>query len=542
MHQTLLFLHSIKQNKKTVTNNLSLFILLFISSVTLYAQPVKNVGAINGAMDEQNPVLFPGGQYLYFTRANDSANVGGYSDKGDIWISEIENGNLLPPKNAGKALNDPNYNSVIGFSPDGNSVILSSLYTSDGKPSKAQGLSIAYKKSGVWTKPKKLDINYFYNKSDHISGSISNDGRVMVLSIDSYASRGKEDIYVSFYESGKWTEPKNLGSAVNTSYQEVTPYLAPDNKTLFFSSNAYDRSSGRNVYMSERQDSTWRNWSAPKPVGQNVNTIGVDLYFKLLDTEWAMLTSTENSDGYGDLKIVPFSTEDITEDTVQQIVEHYEEAAPTEEVKEEEVDAGFILLRLKVIDDTNQETIVENVNISSDQEGNQFNLLDDLNLYEALIPDGTQEVNLTVKAPGYLSVNRSVELNEDDQEKVTIIHLKPLKVGTKVQLSNVYFEQSKAVLKEQSFEELDKVVEMLNENPNIEIRLEGHTDNQGNSRLNLKLSQERVDTVMDYLIDKGISSKRIKGKGYGGSRPIASNASEETRKLNRRVEFVVIKD
>jgi len=120
--------------------------------------------------------------------------------------------------------------------------------------------------------------------------------------------------------------------------------------------------------------------------------------------------------------------------------------------------------------------------------------------------------------------------------------LTPLEVGTTITLNKVYFERSTAQLLDDSFSELNRVAEMMSENPGVKIELSGHTDNQGSSKLNLQLSQERVDIVKQYLTEHGIDGSRIRGKGYGGTKPVASNASEETRKLNRRVEFTILKN
>jgi OOP family OmpA-OmpF porin len=516
-----------------------LFIGAHVSSI--YAQPFGNLKAVNSKNDEQNPVIHPDGKHLFFTRAYDSANVGGRHDSGDIYMAEIIGGQLQKAKNAGKPLNDPRYNSIIGLSPDGKTAILSHQYAPDGMAPKTQALSYSNWQNGKWTVPKKLAMDYFMNKSGSVTGSVSKNGKIMVLSLDSFTSRGKEDIYVLFYENGSWSQPKNLGSDINTPLQEVTPYLAPDGKTLFYSSNGFQEGSGRNVYKSERLDSTWRNWSKPEPLGPQVNSIGVELYFRILNQNWAMMTSTKNSDGYGDLRLVPYQSGDAVEDTSSVFVENYETSFMGEE--EIENSPGEVLVRIKTLDEADQKPVRSSLFAeTTGRDTISFVLKEGLGIYEASVPDTLKKLKVEVKASGYLSATEQVVIDPDQQDKVMLIRLKELKVGAKVQLDNVYFEQSKAVLKDESFPELDRVVEMLKENPNIEIKLEGHTDNQGNSKLNLKLSQERVDRVKEYLVQKGVSAKRIKGKGYGGSRPIASNASEATRKLNRRVEFVVVKD
>ncbi|MBC7425893.1 MAG: OmpA family protein, partial [Bacteroidia bacterium] len=120
------------------------------------------------------------------------------------------------------------------------------------------------------------------------------------------------------------------------------------------------------------------------------------------------------------------------------------------------------------------------------------------------------------------------------------LYLSPFEIGKTIALNNVFFVRSKAELLPDSFSELDRLVKVLTDNPDLKIELSGHTDNVGDVALNLKLSEDRVVTIKNYLMSKNISAKRLSGKGYGGSKPIANNATEETRKLNRRVEFIII--
>ncbi len=120
--------------------------------------------------------------------------------------------------------------------------------------------------------------------------------------------------------------------------------------------------------------------------------------------------------------------------------------------------------------------------------------------------------------------------------------LQPIEIGATVNLKSVLFQQSTFNLLPESNDELDLVVTLLKTNPKVEILLTGHTDNRGNPEHNQRLSQKRVERVKGYLVSKGINGKRIGGKGFGGSKPIASNDTEETRRLNRRVEFTIVKD
>jgi outer membrane protein OmpA-like peptidoglycan-associated protein len=151
--------------------------------------------------------------------------------------------------------------------------------------------------------------------------------------------------------------------------------------------------------------------------------------------------------------------------------------------------------------------------------------------------------SFTARADGFMSAEEEIDLTAETTYKEIRkdLYLMPLAVGQHVRLNHIYFEQSKNQLLESSFEELNRVVALLKENPMMEIQLEGHTDNVGDFMLNVELSKTRVKAVKDYLIEKGIAENRVQLKGYGSTRPVASNANEKTRQQNRRVEFLILK-
>ena len=146
-------------------------------------------------------------------------------------------------------------------------------------------------------------------------------------------------------------------------------------------------------------------------------------------------------------------------------------------------------------------------------------------------------------AYGYLPVSETIDLTKAKSgQKITKdIALTPLSVGDKITLKNIYFEMSKSDLLAASFSELDRVVTMMQDNPTLAIRLEGHTDIVGDKELNLQLSQDRVKACQQYLVKKGIQSGRIEAVGYGDTRPIVTKGTDEDRKVNRRVEFLILK-
>jgi OmpA-OmpF porin, OOP family len=163
-------------------------------------------------------------------------------------------------------------------------------------------------------------------------------------------------------------------------------------------------------------------------------------------------------------------------------------------------------------------------------------------IYKMTLEKG-QVYTYSASARGYLVNNDIVDLSKiAGGKKVTKdIYLTPLAVGDKITLKNIYFEVSKSDLLSASFAELNKLVTMMEDNPMMEIRLEGHTDVVGDPEANLELSQDRVDACETYIVKKGIASARIQAVGYGDTRPIVKKGTDEERKVNRRVEFVVLK-
>jgi len=520
-----------------IHRNIFLVIMIVLSN-NCWAQ--YNVDSLKSIYDEQYPVLSIGGDEMYFTMANHPENVGGTRDKGDIWKSQLIDNRWMKPVKASKTINNKNWNAVLGFYNDGKSMLLHHHYA-DGK----QGLSRSNRSGAGWSKPMSLKIPYFKNKSDIQSGSISNDGSIIVLSLESYSSKGVEDIYVLLMNrDGSWSDLKNIGNTINTRYQEISPYLAEDKKTLFFASNGHPDGYGSfDIYKSVRQDDSWNNWSTPVNLGSEINTEGKESsYVYLSDQEIAMYVSTQDSDGYGDIKFTK-RKEEI--DTVVQFLE-----APVEVIIDT-VDNDMTKVETLAVAKTtsptfkgmikdikNSELIEAVISLSSIQGNLLKSVVAKLGLFDFEVEVG--EYHLKVEAEGYIS--KLVTVVVDSIATNYEIQLAPIVVGETVNLKSVLFTQGTDELLVSSNEELDIVVNMMKNNPKMEILLGGHTDNRGSSKLNLALSEKRVKAVKKYLQSHGISGKRIDGKGYGGSSPIASNKNESTRKLNRRVEFTVTKN
>lgn len=496
---------------------------------------------VNSREDEQAPVISPDGKTLYFTIGNHDQNVGGKKDPGDIWISLWVGGQWSAPVHAGPVLNSRGYNAVAGLSADGSQLFLHGHYDPTGATARTQGIAVARNTGGGWSQPENIQIPYFQNKSTQVGGYVSPDKGIFVFSADTYGTRGVEDIYVSFNEDGRWTEPRNVGSGINTQFQELCPSLSADGRTLYFSSNGRRGNGSFDVYYAERLDDTWTRWSEPVNLGALVNTEGRELYYRTLpEMGMALFTTTKNSDGYGDIKMIspknpPAQPEVAPVTTVDSSVQH------------------IAITRNEVTADDKQVKVFGRVNNAKTGEPIAASLIFSSPVFGKPIPSEPKtgfevrvpSVNvytIRIEAQGYISAFEKLDIQTYEMRELEMtFNLQPVEVGTTVNLKNVLFERGTANLLPESNSELDLVVSFLQTNPKVVIDLSGHTDNRGVHSHNVRLSQQRVNKVKDYLVSKGISGKRIMGKGYGGTKPIASNDTEESRMLNRRVEFTIRK-
>ncbi|HRK54904.1 MAG TPA: OmpA family protein [Cyclobacteriaceae bacterium] len=504
----------------------------------------KSFVNVNSPLDEQGPVLSPDGKTLYFTIASHPQNVGGKRDKGDIWQSVLIGDEWSAPIHAGAVLNNKEYNAVGGFSSEGSQMFLLGHYNSQGDV-KSQGISVSRKTGAGWSAPQNISIPYFLNKNETISGHINKTGNVFVFAGEGYTTLGVEDIYVSVKNaSGNWSEPKNLGRNINTSFQEWSPWLSEDTRYLYFASNGRQGYGSFDIYYSQRLDDTWAKWSAPINMGAGVNSEGRELfYIPFPKQEIALYTSTLNSDGYGDIKMyrppkealdsLMKKMEELPPDTVVKLVEIVREKPITSDEK---------LVRVwgTITNASTDAPIAANVNFHSDSD---FQVVAGADGVFSISVPSVDEYSIKVEAPGFLGSFEKLDIRTFEMKELEMnFKLQPVAIGATVNLKSVLFQQSTANLLDESYDELNMVVDFLKSNPTVEIELAGHTDNRGLSAHNVRLSRERVDKVKEYLTSKGIEGKRITGKGYGGIKPIADNDAEVTRRLNRRVEFTIIKN
>lgn len=465
---------------------------------------------LNTAQGENYVVLNPHKKMLAFSKEGSDT---GLSDEEYVErFYEAFDSTWSPPRVFTNWEKEKGMFSPIGFDTEGNEFFnevsfYQGVYT--GRVSKfSMDGGVAY-----------IDIPFLNSKSAHQTGCLSMDGKYMILSMESNHTYGVEDLYmVQRRSKQEWKGPINLGRQINSEFQEITPFLAADNKTLFFATNGRDGEGSFDIYYSTRLDDSWRNWSEPVNIGAPVNTRGSETSFSFLgNDEWAYFVRSQDSDGYGDIQKIKIRT-DIEEDTV--IVEEVEEIL-----------VSNARIKLKVVDKKTGDPLWSEM-ISATK-----TLTSEVGLFGI---DSLSNEEVEIKSQGYLPLN--LMLNSDLKIGENIVELEPVTVGATITLNHVLFQQSTAQMLDGSEKELDLVVEMMEDNPTIKILLKGHTDSQGDPVQNIRLSQARVKSVKKYLISKGVNAYRIRSVGFGGNAPIASNATEETRKLNRRVEFEVLEN
>ncbi|MGB0391460.1 MAG: OmpA family protein [Salibacteraceae bacterium] len=479
---------------------------------------------INGDYKESSPILSPDGNSLYLIREGYEIPAIGSGDYDTFWKSVLKDGEWQTPTLVdGKYhFNTKKNRAGLDMTVDGNSFITIGVYE-DGEFVN-DGFSFVKKgANNSWLPPKEIDIAKIteYDRGSMANISILPDGKTILLDLSRIEDEEYySEIYVSFKgQDGTWSEPKNLGYTINKGGRAATPEMASDGKTMYFSTSGYPGYGDMDVFMTKRLDDTWTKWSEPVNLGPKVNGPGWEGYFVMpASGEYAYLVS-QGDIGNSDIYRVSIA-EELKPEPVEHIKGHVYDSKTNNPL-----DATITLRDL--------DTDTEIAQAISDPSTGYF---------EMVLPTG-KNYALFAKHDGYYSVREQMNLVELKKytESSKDLFLSPIEIGQTIKLNNIFFERSQAAILPKSFAELDELVKILTDNPDIRIRIEGHTDNQGPPAPNWKLSQARAEKIKNYLISNSIAAARLEAKGYGPSRPIANNDDLSVRHLNRRVTFVIIK-
>ena len=487
------------------------------------SEMVENIDPhVNTTYTEILPIVSPDGKTLYFIRSDHPQNYNGSMYSQDVWYADISNGiENATAKRMSSPLNNQQYNMIAGVSPDGNSMMIKGVFK-DGKSTGERGYSICYRTQTGWSSPKKCDIEGYsdMSKGKYVGAYWTQDGKNIIMSFSDDSNDDNQDLYVShLQEDGSWTKPKRLGNIINTSGDEHSPFLASDGRTLYFSSDREGSLGSNDIWMSQREGDSWTKWSDPINLGDEINTEEWDAYYTIdAQGKYAYMASAKNSKGKEDIVRI--------------------------KLKEEVQPDPVVLIRGKVLNKKTNEPLDASISYNG--------LIDHKNYgvartnpatgeYTIVLPYG-KNYDFTAGSEGFLGISDNLDLTGigEYQEIERDLYLVPIEVGAVVRLNNIFFETGKAELKQESHLELNRVVKFLGDNPNVKIELSGHTDNVGNKEFNKTLSQQRADAVMAYLTEKGIDANRLISKGYGMEKPVADNATEDGKALNRRVEFTIL--
>ncbi|MBN1252672.1 MAG: OmpA family protein [Bacteroidales bacterium] len=504
-----------------------IYLLIAFQTFSQDVEKIENLGfKVNSNYHDLAPIISADGKILYFVRAGHPQNTmfKKNEDAQDIWFSELDkSGEWGLARHGASSINTRYSNSVCWVSPDGNRILIVGGYDKKGKFTE-RGFSMLQKTETDWSEPIQLDIDGFdeMNKGVFYGATLTNDSKTILLYFSKIEASTINDIYVSFLkEENKWTKPVNIGQEINTKkWDELTPFIAADGVTLYFASDRKGGLGGLDIWKSKRLDDSWRKWTEPVNMGAPINTKAWDAFFTLdANSAYAYMVTTKNSKGGADIVRIGLKAKDKPNPVVLIYGNVYN--AKTKEP----ISAG---LQYEIL----PEGIIAGYAYSNPTDG----------AYKIVIPYG-KNYSFMANAQNFLSVSENLNLDTAStyKEIKRDLYLVPIEIGQTIRLNNIFFDFNSQSLKSESFPELNRVVKVLNENPNLEIEMAGHTDNVGIADANLKLSEERAHAVKNYLVSKNIDENRIISKGYGESKPVAENNNDEGRQLNRRVEFTILK-
>ena len=526
-YETHLHKHEIR-HQKTEKETIDKRIFECKSALELMKNPqkvsIKNLGSgVNSKFDDYSPAISADEKKLMFTsrRDHDLGFGNSYSTKDqefyeEVFVSEQKDSIWSDAISLGNTVNGKRHDGSVSISADGNKLI---VYKSNHKTN--GDLHYCSLKRKGWSKPKRFggDIN---TTSFEPSATINNAENLLIFSSDRPGGFGGLDLYICrLLPTGKWGKSKNLGPKINTKYDEDAPFLQADQKTLHFSSSGHNSIGGYDIFTSELEDEK-DSWSEPVNAGMPVNTPDDDIYFA-----W-------NKDGnkayYSSIRPEGFGGHDIYQMEVQKIVN------PVVMIK-------GIVTDKKTKKPLNALVQINIYSISDGKEVGVFNSSNGSGSFLFAVPHNA-EYGLRVEAEGYTFHSENILAPKATEyfEIERNIELEPIEVGHKIVLNNIFFDYNKSTLRPQSEPEIKAVADFMTKYDFMRVEIGGHTDSIGSLEYNQKLSTSRALEVRKRLISLGIQSGRLLHKGYGFNKPVSTNKTPEGRQLNRRTEFLILKN
>ncbi|MBN1197930.1 MAG: PD40 domain-containing protein [Bacteroidales bacterium] len=491
----------------------------------MMAHPVPfdphNLGdSINTRHDEYINAISSDKQTLYFTRRlPTSVIVETTSDaiEEDFYRSTVSDTAWRKAVNLGPPINTRGNEGAISISPDGQLLFFAACQREDGYGS--CDIYWSWKMGDRWSVPRNLGpvVN---SEAWDSQPSFSSDGETLYFASKRGGGKGSSDIWkTKLLPAGDWTAPVNLGDSVNTSGEEQNPFIHPDDQTLYFASKGHPGMGGLDLFYTRKNpDGSWRN---PVNLGYPINTYADEITLIVNSTGDIAYISSDKLGGKGRQDIYSFPL--------------YKEAQPNPVTYLKgivyDIESGKRLQAYFELTDLQRNQLV--VQATSDPIDGSF----------LVCLPAYRDFALNVSREGYLFYSDNFALTgirDPAKPYLKNIPLQPIKIGETVVLKNIFYDTDKYDLKPISYIELNKLVNLLKSNPSLKIEISGHTDIIGSEEHNLELSGNRAKAVFDYLVSQDISPVRMTYAGYGFSKPIDSNDTDEGRANNRRTEFRII--
>lgn len=478
--------------------------------------PINLGNNVNSAALEYLPSLSVDGSQLVFTRRVSGSNEDFYisQKRKDVPNDTVGLGWTLA-ESAGDNINTPQSEAAQTLSADGEWMI----YSANGRMDSYGNydLYMAQKTPDGWATTYHFEPGINTDQWE-AQPSLSPDRKDLYFASRRPGGFGGIDIYVCHLKpNGYYSNPENLGPTINTPGDDQCPFIHVDNQTLYFTSNGLPGYGDDDLFVVRKLPDG--SWGKPFNLGYPINTIEKEGTMCIAADGKTAYFAADRSDSKGGLDIYSF---ELRED-IRPVKTLWVKGKITDKSTGKPLPTS-----VELIDLSNKLTIY---NIQSDNEGNYFMTL----------PIG-RDYAFHVNRKGYLfySDNFLMAGRPVDSVYEKNIQLQPIATNASMVLRNVFFDKNKFELKPASLAELDKLVQLLNENPTMKVEISGHTDNVGRPIDNITLSNNRAKAVVKYLIDKKIAATRLTAKGYGEMKPVADNKTEEGKAQNRRTEVRVL--
>lgn len=518
---------------------------------------IINMGReINSEFEDYGPVFNADESEVIFTTRRRDGNT--YENVAidnkpyeDVFIAKKVGGSWKKAQNIGLPINSKFGDSNLTLSPDGQTLF---LYKDEGNGDIYES---ERQKDGTWSEPEALTaLNSSYRES---SVSITADGNTIYFASERPGGYGASDIYYSVKDSnGEWSRIKNLGTTINTEYEEDGPFISYDGKTLYFSSKGKKGMGEYDIFKTTLINADKNEWTEPENIGYPINSPDNDVFFSTSKDgkRWYYSSLRDDGIGYEDIyEILPIEPkkEPIVAKTPDPIIEEPKiplvepKVEPKVEPIVEPVKPSIIPIKyvVKVVDAESESPIDAKVRMQGSKDNSPVGMTNNGTEYEfSLASTKPKDYRLSIEREGYIFQNLTVKVEAATEKEKTItntIRMRKLVVGAVSILRNIYFDFDKATFKTEAYPELNKLEAMMKQNQNLSVEIAGHTDSFGSKIVNMNLSERRARAVKSFLTSKGIDPRRVATIGYGEERPLASNDDEEEgRQLNRRVEFKVL--